>query len=124
MGQEINGTERWIDISNFNNYQVHPTLGIRNKKTGRLLKGRTWLGYPRVTLMSDGKKHEIKIHRIVAEHFIKNPDPENKLIVNHKNGNRIDFSVNNLEWMSQSENMFDRWANRGKRPKYVPEYVK
>jgi hypothetical protein len=122
MGQQVIVGDEWVDIKEFNKYQVHPTLGIRNKKTNRILKGRLWLGYPRVTLMSNGKKHEVKIHRIVAEHFIKNPDKKNKLIVNHKNGDRADFSINNLEWMSQSENMFDRWANKGKRKKYIPEY--
>ena len=113
----------WKDIAGFNNYEVNPYVGIRNKKTQRVLKPRTWMGYPRVTLMSNCKKHEIKIHRVVATHFINNPDPNRLNIVNHKNGNRSDFRIENLEWVTQSDNIKDRWLNRGKRPIYTPEYT-
>jgi len=112
----------WKNVAGFDNYEVNPYVGIRNKKTQKVLKPRTWLGYPRVTLMSNSKKHEIKIHRVVASHFIDNPNPKKLNIVNHKNGNRGDFRIENLEWMTQSDNIKDRWENRGKRPVYVPEY--
>lgn len=42
------------------------------------------------------------IHRVIATAFI--PNPENKGFVNHKNGNKLDNSVENLEWMTKSEN--------------------
>jgi len=112
----------WTTIKEFPNYQIHPQQGIRNSKTQKILKGRTWMGYPRVTLMNNGKKNEVKIHRLVAKYFVQNKDPRKLWVVNHKDGNRMNFSVNNLEWMDQSANMFDRWANKGKRKKYVPEY--
>jgi len=111
----------WRAVNGFNNYEVNPVLGIRNSKTKKILKPRTWLGYPKVTLMSDGKKHEIRVHRVIAETYLpkKNPDFN---IVNHKSGIRTDFRIHNLEWVNQSLNMKDRWANAGKRPKYVREY--
>lgn len=111
----------WSNMNKFNNYQVNPVLGIKNAKTGKILKGRTWLGYPKVTLVTDGKKHEVRIHRAVAETFLLKKDPKHN-IVNHINGDRSDFSIHNLEWMDQSSNMKDRWANAGKRKKYTPEY--
>lgn len=47
----------------------------------------------------------IKIHRMVAKAFIKNDDPENKIIVNHINGDRYDCRVYNLEWVTPRENV-------------------
>jgi len=113
---------KWKEIAGFDKYEVNPNVGIRNKKNKKVLKPRTWMGYPRVTLMSNGKKHEIKIHRVVATHFLDNPDPKKLNIVNHINGDRGNFNTHNLEWVTQSDNIKDRWANRGKRPIYTPEY--
>jgi len=114
----------WRAISTFPDYEVHPEYGIRGKKRKKILKGRTWLGYPRVTLMRNGKKNEVKIHRIMAQEFLTNPNPTKKWIVNHKDGNRQNFKVSNLEWVTPSENQIDRWerAKTGWNVKYTPEY--
>ena len=60
-------------------------------------------GYLRVSLSKEGKNKTHKVHRLVAETFIDNPDnlPE----VNHKDGNKLNNNVNNLEWCTQSKNM-------------------
>jgi len=49
-------------------------------------------------------KKQYGVHRLVAEYFIPNND-KNKSIVNHKNGKKDDNKVENLEWVTQSENM-------------------
>ena len=119
--------ENWKDVSDFPNYEVSPTKGIRNKATKKFVKGRNWIGYPKVTLMRDGKKHERRIHKIVAEHFVKNDNPNTKVIVNHKDSNRSNFKASNLEWMTQQDNMIHRWKTEKdglKKEKYFHEYGK
>lgn len=67
---------------------------------------RVWTddhGYSRVTYRVDGKSHSPKLHRLVAEYFVKNP--HNKPQVNHKNGDKSDNSAANLEWVSARENI-------------------
>lgn len=59
-------------------------------------------GYYMANLNKDGLQKSIKVHRLVAEAFI--PNPENKPSVNHKNGNKLDNNVYNLEWATYSEN--------------------
>jgi hypothetical protein len=60
-------------------------------------------GYPVVNLMVDGVHKTVEVHRLLALTFI--PNPENKPQVNHKNGNKLDYSLDNLEWTTPSENM-------------------
>lgn len=57
-----------------------------------------------VGLYKNNKRKMCKIHRLVAGAFIENDNPENKITVNHKDGNRSNNCVNNLEWASYSEN--------------------
>lgn len=60
-------------------------------------------GYLSVTFTKEGKKTQIQVHRVVAFAFIQNP--LNKPQVNHKNGIKSDNSVENLEWVTASENV-------------------
>lgn len=53
-----------------------------------------------------------QMHRIAAEAFIENDDPENKKIVDHMNGNILDYRVKNLRWVTQSENLKGKNMNK------------
>ena len=59
-------------------------------------------GYVKFCLYKDGKTHQVKLHRIVAEAFI--PNPLNKREVNHIDGDKKNNAVWNLEWVTSSEN--------------------
>lgn len=63
---------------------------------------KTQCGYWGTTLKVDGKRVDVTIHRLVAESFI--PNPFDKSQVNHKDGNKNNNSVENLEWVTPSEN--------------------
>lgn len=60
-------------------------------------------GYLSTTLYNNGVGTKKRVHRLVAEAFI--PNPYNKPDINHKDGNKLNNSVNNLEWATKSENM-------------------
>ena len=61
--------------------------------------------YPTVSLLKDGKQYGKSMHRLMAIHFLENDNPLIKNEVNHKNKNIFDYSLNNLEWCTRSENM-------------------
>lgn len=95
--------EEWKQIIDFEKYEVSSFGKVRNKKTGRILKPSNNGGYMVVGLMSNiGKSKTYSIHRLVALTFLDNSD--NKLHVNHKDKNRSNNNINNLEWCSALEN--------------------
>lgn len=105
----INGYENFYEVSNLGNVRscertVNHGLGnsIRRLKSKCIKPWRDNHGYPTVSLSKEGKVRKHKIHRLVAEAFILNP--ENKPTVNHINEVRHDNRVENLEWATYQEN--------------------
>jgi hypothetical protein len=91
-------------ITNFNKYRVFKDGRIYNIIRKTFVKPIiNASGYCYVTLCNEGKKQNIYVHRIVANHFIVNK--YNKQQINHRNKVRNDNHVDNLEWVTQSENM-------------------
>ena len=101
--QQLNMLEIWKPVKNFENrYEVSNTGKVKSLKNDIILKERDLRGYKRVSLFKDGIAHDKRIHRLVGEVFIDNP--ENKLEINHKDKNRANNNVDNLEWVTSKEN--------------------
>ncbi len=93
-----------VPINDFSkNYEVSNTGFVRNKNN-KLLSPTMRSGYLSYILKNSGKMKSPKVHRMVALAFIPNDDPENKKVVNHINGNKLDNRVENLEWCSFADN--------------------
>ena len=86
-------------------YLINNVGDVYSKKVGRFLKGNMRKGYRGVKLGDTW----YSVHRLVAQTFI--PNPNNLPQVNHKNGNKLDNSVNNLEWCSLSYNIKHAYEN-------------
>lgn len=100
-------TEELKDLPGFNGcYKVSKDGTVYSLKSGELkaLKGgKVRRGYRGVTLYHNGKAHFRLVHRAVAEAFLPNPDglPH----INHKDFNKRNNFIGNLEWCKESENM-------------------
>lgn len=95
--------EQYIKIKDFPSYEVSDLGNVRNLKGRVLVPAPDQKGYLMIGLRKEGKTYTKRLARIVANHFI--PNPLNKPQINHKNGDKTDNSVKNLEWNTGSENI-------------------
>lgn len=105
--------EIWKPIPDTNGYiEISNQGNVRSLLKGRshsLKTQRDKKGYMRFTVTVDRKKTTYKVHREVAKAFISNPD--NLPQINHKDGNKSNNSVSNLEWCTNRENALHAMKN-------------
>ena len=90
-------------ILNYENYEIDENGNVYNVCSKKFLKGSIGEnGYRYYRLSKNNHKKMFYTHRLVAEYFLLNPD--NLPVVNHKDGNKLNNNVNNLEWVSYSDN--------------------
>lgn len=95
--------EIWKVIEGFHNYMVSNEGRIYSRKTNSIMKPTPdTKGYLRISFYENGKSRTFKVHRLVAQAFI--PNPENLPQVNHKDENKSNNAVSNLEWCTNSYN--------------------
>lgn len=120
-----------MKIEGYENYEVRPNGEVVNTKTGKVLKPlKNTGGYLRVDLWKNGKKKRFYIHRLIAQAFIANPD--NLPCVNHKDEDKTNNNMENLEWCTYEYNLnygtrIERVAKaniNGKRSKTVLQLMK
>ena len=97
------------DIPNHPGFKAR-TDGTIIGKRGRPMKGHVdRCGYREVLLSENGKTNNARVHRLMAETFI--PNPYNLRDVNHKDGNKLNNNISNLEWVSHSGNVKHAYDN-------------
>ena len=109
--------EDWISLKNYPYYEISSTIPyvLRDKSTKRIIpQSINNIGYYQISL----NNQTLLLHRIIAEQFLENPN--NYSDVNHKNHNKLDNWIQNLEWLSHSTNL----EQRKKYSKQKSEVVK
>ncbi len=103
----IKGYEKAYEVSNLGRVRSFKGNGRKRSLTPKILRQtKNGWGYPCVHLCLrgiKGKNKYIRVHRLVAEYFL--PPIKNKPHVNHKDGNKLNNHIGNLEWCTASENM-------------------
>lgn len=112
--EPIPGYKRVYDISSRGRIRAYPRMGSRTSKIRMMKLSDDKDGYKKIGLTIKGSKKRFFVHRLVAEVFIPNPD--NKPQVNHINGDKADNRVENLEWVTQSENSLHSFRILGRKP--------
>ncbi len=107
---EVNRTKRRFYRSVLNlKYGISKSGLVCNWSRRRLLKLTNHLGYARIVLNDLGNIKSVLVHRMVAEQFI--PRMLGKDQVNHKDFNKQNNAVSNLEWVTGAENAAHYWSS-------------
>lgn len=88
----------------FELYEITKDGKVFSKRNGKELKGCVDnAGYRKVSPRINGKKYQLKVHRLVALKYI--PNPNNYKQINHIDGNKLNNNINNLEWCTAKHNI-------------------
>lgn len=105
----------WKEVKGYEGrYFISDQGKIKNKKAS-LKSAIDKYGYEKVTLYKNGQGKCFKIHRLVALHFLPNPD--GKDFVNHLDHDKLNNRVENLEWVNHAENMCHHFSKDRHRRK-------
>lgn len=99
--------EIWKPLQNFPSYNGSSEGRIMNVRTQHILKPTVnEKGYEQVCLRKNNKQYSVRVHRIIAETFLGDGIG---LDVCHKDDDRLNNCVNNLEWCTRQETVTRRW---------------
>ena len=95
--------EIWKPIKDYEGLYEISNTGLIKRNNKILKNGMMTRGYHKIVLCNGKTKKQFGVHRLVAQHFI--PNPYNKPFVNHINCVKTDNNVENLEWVTEKENV-------------------
>lgn len=108
--------EKWKHVTGDYEYEVSTFGRVRKCGSNKIHSVRDKKGYLTVDLYHNGQRVTKRVHRLVADVFIPNPD--DKPIINHIDGNKHNNNVNNLEWVTYTENSRHAWNTGLAKPSY------
>ena len=116
----------WYPIKGWEGlYEINKNGEVRNAKNKNTIVGDiNNCGYYRVSIYNQGQSKRYFRHRLVAEQFLDKP--EGKDFVNHIDGDKSNNSLENLEWVSQSENekhAFENGLKQKTNKPFIIEFV-
>ena len=107
-----------MEIIGYNNYKIYENGNV--KRNGKILKTRLNQGYYCIDLHKEGKPKFFKIHRLIALHFIENPN--NHEFVDHIDCDRKNNQIGNLRWVTRTQNNRNRTKEKNTSSKYFGVY--
>ena len=110
---------KYYEVSNLGNLRSIDRVQVDKNGVSKLMKGRIIklsdsVGYEGANINIDGKRYKFKIHNLVAEAFL--PKIEGKKYINHKDFNKKNNCVDNLEWCTPQENFLHAMHNGRWKP--------
>jgi hypothetical protein len=105
--KDIKGYEGLYQVSNYGRIKSFPRKGTHINTEHILSINKDHKGYLMVTLTKKCKRKTYKVHRLVAEAFISNPN--NLPQVDHIDDNKENIKVENLQWITNADNMKKAW---------------
>ena len=114
--------EIWKDIMGYEGLYQVSNFGRIKRTNDYILKPWITRGYCYVSLSNNGILKKYRVHKLVAQTFI--PNPNNLPIVNHIDENKSNNRVDNLEWCTQYENVHKYFDTKPKKPKKPSNKIK
>ena len=114
--------EIWKDVAGYEGiYHISNVGNIKRVASGKILKKRkNACGYWHVGLSNKGEQKTFAVHVLLGRAFI--PNPENKLQINHIDGNKLNNSLSNLEWVTAQENIQHALKNGLRKTRKISQY--
>jgi hypothetical protein len=113
----------WKNINNYPDYAINPKGSIKSLRYNRILKpSMNGSGYLYVNLLNDKIRKTISVHKLVMEHFGAEK-PFAEVIIDHKDHDKTNNCISNLQWLSIKENTEKYYGNGDKKTEALKLYA-
>ena len=105
MRKNVNDIDEWVILEEFPSYSINRKGFVKKNETGHIkIPSMGTRGYPVVSLQKNKKTYLRTIHILLGRTFIFNNDPIHKTQINHIDGDKANYNLSNLEWVTPQEN--------------------